>query len=364
MSAKTTHFPAVLIGGGVAGLSAAIDLANRGVPSLLIERGPVLGGRAREFCCKAVESCARCGACRVADLLREAAARPEITIWTSARPVGAKAKAGGWRLTVEPGQGNGGQLDMVGRPLTERSVVEAGAVILAVGATPFDPSAKTRFGYGRVPGVISALELEQALSGDLAELCGGEAPSRVAFIQCVGSRDQSLGNLYCSRVCCGFALRMARVIRGRLPECAVTFYHMDVQRYGRAWEEDLAAMRADMDFVRAMPGEVRAGDSGPEVAYNLGQQTQKAEFDLVVLSQGLRPPVGAAALSELFGAERTADGFLGSQDDPVAAGADGVFVAGSARGPRSIVESIEHGALAASAAAAWLRPEAGEAAHG
>lgn len=342
----------------MAGLAAAIDLARRGLPCLVVERGPRLGGRVADFCCKATDSCARCGACRLADLIREAAQHREITILTSAKPVAAVKQDGGWYLTLEPQRGaeQSPVVDLVGAPLKRRTEVLAESVILAVGATPFDPAAKTRFGYRRVPGVVSALELEGALDGGLAGLAGGREPDRVAFIQCVGSRDQSLGNLYCSRVCCGFALRMARVIKARRPETEVTFFHMDVQTYGSGWSEELAEMRGQMDFVRAMPGEVRAGESGPQVAYALGGEALAAEFDLVVLSQGMRPPVGAAALSELFACGRTNDGFLADE-------AEGVFIAGCASGPMSIVESIEHGALAAGAAAGYLRPEPREAAH-
>jgi len=365
VAVKTIKTPAVIIGGGVAGLAAAIDLSRRGLSSLVVERGPRLGGRVADFCCKATDSCVRCGACRLADLVRRVAARPEIAIYTSAKPVAAEADGDGWRLTLEPQRNNGPApvVELAGGPLPRRSQVQAGAVILAVGATPFDPSAKSRFGYRRVPGVVSALELEGALEHSLAELAGGRDPRRVAFIQCVGSRDESLGHLYCSRVCCGFALRMARVIQARRPGTEITFFHMDVQTYGRAWAGELAEMREQMNFVRAMPGEVTAGPGGPQVVYAAGGRSQTAEFDLVVLSQGMRPPVGAAALSQLFACTRTSDGFLGSDAEPVASGAAGVFIAGSARGPMSIVESIEHGAVAAAAAAGHLQPLVREAAH-
>lgn len=355
----------VIIGGGVAGLSAALELAARGMDSLVVERGHRLGGRVADFCCKAGQACARCGACRVGDLLRQAAKQPRISFLTKAKPMAVEQSRAGWRLTLEP-QGNNNHdpiTDLMARPLGERIEVEAGAVILAVGATPFDPSGKTRFGYRRIPGVVSALDLESALDSGLAELAGGSDPKRVAFIQCVGSRDQSLGHLYCSRVCCGFALRMARVIKYRQPETEVVFFHMDVQRYGRAWEDELAVMRQEIEFVRAMPGEVVAGEGGPAVVYATGGQTQRQDFDLVVLSQGLRPPAGAAGLAELFNCARTVDGFLGTQGSSVQSGVHGLFVAGAARGPRSIVESIEHGALAACQAQALLMDQEAEAVH-
>ena len=353
--------PVLIIGGGVAGLAAALELARRGLPSLVAEQGPRLGGQAARFCCKALATCARCGACRWGDLLNEAAARPEVGFLSLALPVAARPADSGWEVDLAPlPDPAAGPSDPLAPPLGERTTVRAGAVVLAVGHTPFDPRRKTRFGHGRVAGVVTAGELEEALAQ-------GQVPGqarRVAFIQCVGSRDQSLGRLYCSRVCCGFALRLARLAQYLSPESQVTFFHMDVQGYGRAWEDDLNEMRGQMRFVRAMPGEVQAGESGPRVLYaGPDGAPQAEEFDLVVLSTGLEPPTAAAALSDMFGLARTIDGFLGQEGETVRTGAPGVFVAGAAGGPRSIVESIDHAALAAAAAMLHLMPARREASH-
>ncbi len=337
--------PVLILGGGVAGLAAAVDLARRGVASLLVEREPRLGGRASHFCCKATAACARCGACRLGELLLQAAQLPGITLFTAALAVGAQPQGEGWRVELAP-QPGGEPGPGPARPLREPTTLNTQAVILAVGGEAFDPAAKSRFGHGRVEGVVSALELEAMLAQGAL---GPQAltPAKVAFIQCVGSRDASLGRLWCSRVCCGYALRMARVIRDRLPDSEVAFFHMDVQDYGRAWEEELPLMRQEMRFVRAMPGEVAAGEGGPEVVYALaGEPPTREAFDLVVLSVGLGPSLGTAALGELFGAAKDHDGFLTEDGGP-----GGVFVAGAAAGPRSLNESIVHAGLAASRAA-------------
>ena len=360
LSAQNT--PVLIIGGGVAGLAAALELDRRGLPSLLVDKGPRLGGQARGFCCKALVSCARCGACRVGDLLEQVARRPGIQVLTQALPVAAQRQGPGWEVTLIPQPAPEGSAPALApalameRPLAQRLVVQAGAVILAVGHQVFDPARKSRLGHGRVPGVISAGQLEQALAqGGLP----GQA-RRIAFIQCVGSRDQVLGRLYCSRVCCGFALRLARLARHLAPESAVTFFHMDVQDYGQAWRAELAEMRADLRFIRAIPGQVRRGQEGPVVAYaGEGGQPQEEEFDLVVLATGLEPPTAAPAFNEMFGLQPGPEGFL-------APGA-GVLVAGTAAGPRSIAESIEHAALAAAQAglhlAAGQPAPRGEVAH-
>jgi heterodisulfide reductase subunit A len=150
---------------------------------------------------------------------------------------------------------------------------------------------------------------------------------------------------------------MAGLIKAGWPETEVTFFHMDVQGYGPSWEEALPHMREEISFVRAMPGEVSAGESGPRVCFaGPDGQPQSRDFGLVVLSQGLTPPASSGALSEIFGLQRNQDGFL--------ADAPGVLVAGTAQGPRGIKESIDHAASAASAAMEQLLSSRKEAAHG
>jgi heterodisulfide reductase subunit A len=159
---------------------------------------------------------------------------------------------------------------------------------------------------------------------------------------------------------------MARLIAAGWPGTEVTFYHMDVQGYGGDWEAEVARLRGEISFTRAMPGEVAAGPGGrPRVRFAGAEGRPRfADHDLVVLSTGLTPPASAGALAGMFGLERTADGFLGAGADAFAAGPPGVLVAGCAAGPRGILESMEHAAgAAARAAELFLRPE-GSAAHG
>jgi heterodisulfide reductase subunit A len=337
-------------------LAASLELARRGVASILAEKGSRLGGRVRDFCCKATQACVHCGACRLGDLLSEAATRPEAVFRTRALAGSAKHIDGVWEIELLP-QPEEFDEDPLAEALLDKTTIKAQAVILAVGYEPFDPSRKTRFGYGRVPGVMTALELEAMLGQGVLMDDTGQPPKSVAFIQCVGSRDESLGNLYCSRVCCGFALDMAGLIKAGWSETEVSFFHMDVQGYGPSWEEALPHMREEIDFVRAMPGEVSAGANGPQVCFSLaGTQPQSREFGMVVLSQGLTPPASAGALSDIFGLERNRDGFL--------SGAPGVYVAGTAQGPRGIAESIDHAASAATQAMELLLTNRKEAAHG
>lgn len=350
-----TKTPVLIVGGGVAGLAAAIELSRLGMQSILVEKTGRLGGHVADFCCKAIEFCVHCGACRLGDLLDEAAQRPEINICTCASIVGAEKKDKTWQVKLAPTPMEEHQAAL-GNPLSEETLALAGTVILAVGFTPFDPNLKSRFGYGRTPGVISALELETMLQHGHLVGPSGAPPQKVAFIQCVGSRDQSVGNLYCSRVCCGYALDMAEMIRAKVPKSEISFFHMDVQGYGPGWEFAVKARREQMDFIRGIPGEIISSQGKAEVVFaETGCQPQSKLYDMVVLSVGLTPAKDADQLTSLFALSRTKDGFLGEDNDMARASDKGVFVAGCAGGPRGIIESIDHAALTATSALSYLK---------
>ena len=321
----------LIIGAGPAGLSAAAGLADRGLTSLVVDRDSRPGGHAASLACKATDNCARCNACLLEETLSELAGDRHHQLLFSAEvkeigPVENERRT----VVIEFGPGT-----------VEASVR---AVIAAAGLTPFDPAGKPKFAYGRLPGVISALELEERLrQNGLADL-----PGRIAFIQCVGSRDKSIGRDYCSRICCGYALRLARVLRHRSPETEVVFFYMDVQTFGRDFDRWFAEVRDFVELVHGIPGEVMAG---PEESLRLpffnetSGQKEMRDFDLVVLSVGLGPPQGG--LAETLGLTVDEDGFW-------AEGPQGIFPAGAACGPMDVAEARADGGRAAAATALYL----------
>ena len=177
--------------------------------------------------------------------------------------------------------------------------VDCSAVVLATGFKPFDPSGKPQFGYGRVPGVLTAMDLEALLRHDnWSPNNGNDSAPSVAFIQCVGSRDVRLGRNYCSRVCCGYAMRLARLLMHRFPEVKPSMFYMDIQSYDRDFEQRLAEAAQEVRLIRAMPAEVRASaDGSAQVVYHgPDDSTVKESFDMVVLSVGISPQVELAGL--------------------------------------------------------------------
>jgi len=211
---------------------------------------------------------------------------------------------------------------------------------IATGHTVFDAAKKPRYGYGRMPNVITGLELEEMLS---RELDFPEDVSDVAFIQCVGSRDPVLGRNYCSSVCCAYALRMARVLKYRKPDIKVTVYYIDLQAFDKTFtrfKEELLSL--GVQLIRGVPFRVDELESGKlrcMVEHGNGDETI-AEHDKVVLSVGMGPDLSSGEVAELFGLKQDEYGFLSSEKS-------NVYVSGTCENPQSITESIASAEAAA-----------------
>lgn len=316
---------AAVIGGGPAGLAAALGLAEAGVPVLLVEAEAVLGGRPREFGCVATDRCAVCSACLVLQMVRDAEKSPLIEVLT------------GTRVTGLSGSPSNRVLD-----IGDRREPVAGVVVTA-GYQPADLTAvRHEYGLGKVAGVSTVLELEARYrSGALA----AEPPESIAFVQCAGSRDRSIGRDYCSRVCCTYALRLARAIHHRVPSVQMTVFYQDLTPAGSSFGELADECAGFARLVRALPAKVyeAPGRGRPVVCYadtlqSAGQVEE--DFAEVALSVGIWAP-GESELDRAFELERDEHGFYrGSTFNRV-------LVAGTCRGPMDIAESIADGRVAA-----------------
>ena len=339
----------VIIGGGVAGLSAALSLEQRGIHSVIIEKEAELGGLCAELGCKGVVKCVRCDVCLVTNMVGQAKASPGIERIRGSELSSVSGKPGDFRLTIR--RTDNGQ----------RSILRAGAIICATGGEPFDARLDKRLGYGEVEGVITSLDLELQLNkaGKASIPSTGLAPRKVAFILCVGSRDERLGAGYCSKACCKYSFKLGQALRSIDPECEVTFLFMDWRLYDprenvRVWASGERGVR----LVRSRPSEVVIAEgAGPEVRFasegDVGIESEA--FDLVVLSVGIRPSKDAQELSHMLQVEADIHGFMRNREgDPCSSTREGIFLAGTCSGPKEIVECAKDGAAAASRAIAFL----------
>ena len=401
---------AVVLGGGIAGISAALELARLGHQVALVEKSPFFGGRAARLCCKATDVCQKCGACLVEERLRALFQEPRITLYPQAEVTECSrdnahfhvrlkqqpqvispercvdcglcleecpAAAQGAILTTTVTQNHprfavnpraclyfqDGSCRVCEQicPPTARAVelerpentidFDAGALIVATGYHPADPASRRHYGYGKLPHLLSAVEFEERLRNGL-ELNGpaGDGPRRVAFIQCVGSRD--LRHPYCSQVCCAYTLRMARLLKHRWPEAEITTFYMDLQNVGREASRFEAEARREIQVVRALPGDLRATSDGRVRIRYLDDRSGRpveAPFDQVVLSVGIDPGADNAVLSALLSVELTPQGFFRAADrhHRSQTSQPGLFLAGTAEGPKDIAGCITQAMAAA-----------------
>jgi heterodisulfide reductase subunit A len=345
----------LVIGAGIGGLTAARALARFGVQVDLVERRTALGGHAARFACKATDRCVKCGACLVTEAIAAATSDPRIRIHAGSRVGEIRRTSQRFEFTIErsetatPGKGRGSE---AGPGATPPVTATADAVVLAAGFDAFDPKDKA-YGHGVFPNVITLLELEHELQrqGALIRPSDGSAPQRIAFIQCVGSRDAKLGHLWCSRFCCGAALRAARRIKSLRPQTEITVFYIDIQSFGRDFEAFYRQCRQELRLIRAIPSEAFAVDGGGiRLIYTEDSlhPAVEAVFDLVVLSTGMVPPAGLDDIAARLGCTPADSGFA-SRD-----AGGGIFAAGAVRGPMSIADSMADARDAAARVLAFL----------
>jgi heterodisulfide reductase subunit A2 len=328
----------LIIGGGVAGMQAALDLADAGFPTTLVERTQRLGGKAASL--YATFPTLESGAELIASLTDRVCAHPLITIMLEAELLDVGGYVGNFQASI--------------RQVEDVRQVEAGAIIVATGYSVFDPGRKPELGYQQYPQVMTTLEFEKAYLEKIKET--SQPLKHVVFIQCIGSRDQVVGNSYCSRVCCMVTAKQARLVRQALPNSQVTVFYMDVRAFGKGFEEFYDRTRGEgVIYRRGNPSEIiRRGDRVVVKAEDtlLGEAIE-LEADLVVLAVGMEPNREAEGIAGLLKLARSSDGFFLEAHPklrPVDTATAGVFLAGCCQGPKDIAESIAQARAAAATA--------------
>ena len=244
---------------------------------------------------------------------------------------------------------------------------KVGAIIVATGFDVFDANKKPEYGYSDYPNVITGLEMERLVSasgptgGEILVDNGEEkiVPKEIAFIQCVGSRDQSVGNEYCSRVCCMYTAKQAHLIKDKIPDATVKVYYIDVRAFGKGFEEFYDRVRREgIRYVRGNPSEIfKEGNKlVVKVEDTLTATPREDKFDLVVLAVGLTPRSDDRKIIDLLRLSQSPDRFLMEAHPklrPVDTASDGIFLAGCCQGPKDIPDTV---AQAKGAAASALIP--------
>lgn len=238
--------------------------------------------------------------------------------------------------------------------------LNVGSIILAPGYEPFDPAKADIYGYGRIADVVTGMEYERLLSaggpfqGHLLRLSDNREPKKIAWIQCVGSRTKNCGNLYCSSVCCMYAVKQAVVTAEHLhgDDVSQTVFFMDLRSHSKEFERYYEDARSrGVRFLRTRPHSIMPGKNniGVSIEYtnDRGQRVEEG-FDMAVLSVGLQAPPDALELAEVCGIELDRYHFAVTESfNPVATNRDGIYVCGAFQGPKSIPRSVTEASAAA-----------------
>ncbi len=415
---------ALVVGGGIAGMQSALDLADQGLKVMLVERGPSIGGHM--IALAKVFPTLDCASCITAPKMSASSHHDNIKILVNTEVQGIQTIGGvhhvkllkkatyvnfdkciGCRLCEyacdaeypDPLEEGLGAKRAIGVAFTnaipqkavldpelcatcgtcarvcptdaiefdqqsETVIVQTDAVVVASGFALNSLNVKPQYNAARSKNIISALTMERLLAphgpyGRVLRPSDGKIPSSVAFVQCAGSRDASIGVSYCSRVCCMYAIKQAMLLSGALPIADITIYYMDIRAFGKGYEQFYQNAKAmGVNFVRGKVARIDPVDDGDlslhvETTEDSENFLQEHRHDLVVLAQGMLPEWDMSGTTPV---QRSADGFVATPmlTSPTVTTAQGIFVAGVAAGPKDIVDTIAEAGAAAMQVSQYL----------
>jgi heterodisulfide reductase subunit A len=248
----------------------------------------------------------------------------------------------------------------------EQETIQVGAILLGFGFEPFWAQRKGEYGFGRYENVLTSIQFERMLStssptqGFPIRVSDGGRMKRIAFVQCVGSRDPSCGQDHCSTICCMYATKQAMIAKERSPDLSVTVFYMDIRPMGKDYERyfERAKNEFGIEYKRCAISTVKELSTTKDLRITYVKEDgtfEEKDFDSVVLSVGFTPPQTIKNLAEGMGLRLNRQGFCQTEEfDPSQTSVKGIFVGGAFRGPRDIPETVVEGSSAAATAASFL----------
>jgi heterodisulfide reductase subunit A len=323
---------ALIIGGGVSGLSAALFLSKMGMHVYLVEKEAALGGNVRTL--KTIWPASIDGTTVIREMVAELTSRDNVELFTSTTLTSFEGSFGNYQATLATCSG-------------EKTII-AGGVIVAIGFTPFDAHIKPELAYGKDPRVMTTIDFER--NKDSLSL---PPTPRIAVLHCVGSRDEQIGKPYCSRICCINALRVSNAIKDNYQDSFIESFYMDVRAHPKGGEEYFEdTQEKGVLFTRSNIAEIIPTPKALLIRGEdtlLGEPFEK-EFDLAVLSVGMAPPLDNHSIASLLKITLDKDKFFLEAHiklRPYDTAVKGIFIAGACSGPKDVEESINHGRASA-----------------
>jgi heterodisulfide reductase subunit A len=331
-------------------MEAARGIASLGYPVTLVEKRDRLGGTPDASQYAALTPDLRSAEEAINDMIAGVKGQPNVRILLNTTVVGSSGSVGNFSVKAQ----------QAGKEIT----IDAGAVIICTGFTHFDPGRETqKYGYYEHDDVITLVDAEKMMrAGNFVRPSNGQKPKRVAFIQCVGSRDRQIGNEYCSKVCCGISSKQAIEIRQLVPDCKVFIFYIDMRMYGY-WENEIywpAQEKYKVNYIKGIATEiVKKGDQlvvkGEDTTL---RRPMEVPMDIVILAVGMEPSEGTKKVADIFGLKKNKYGFIETTGGPmntVATEVPGVFAAGASTGPADLEDCVSSAGAAAMKAIAAIR---------
>ena len=333
----------VVIGAGVAGMEAAGRLAKSGFDVTVLEKESTSGGHLNDWYKLFPD---RRDSSEVKEYLENLASSERIKFLTGTTIEKFNKKGSSYSLITSNGEN-----------------LHADAVIVATGFDLFKSSRKEEYGYGIYDNVITSADLEKMFRNNKIILNSGSAPKTIGIVHCVGSRDEKVGNLYCSKLCCVTAVKQAIEIREHLPESNVFCFYMDMRMGGAHYEELYreAQEKWGVNFIRGKVSEASENIDGKlivKVEDTLAGRPLRMEIDMLVLMAGMEISEGGKKLAGIAGLNTGENRFFAATDHHYGSNIsnlNGVFYAGTCTAPMNVTETISHARAAVAEVQDYLR---------
>jgi len=332
----------VVIGGGIAGMESSSYLSAMGYDVTLVEKEQKLGGH----------------------LLKWDRLFPTMRLGSEVLQFLNKGIQGKTKVITEAEISKIDKVqDKFNLQMLNGDTLDAHALLVTTGYDLFDARKKEEYGYGIYDNVYTSAELEMVFTNhQKLQTASGQTPKKIGFVHCVGSRDEKVGNTYCSKVCCVTAVKQAIEVKERLPECEVYCFYMDLRMFGMLFETMYkdAQAKYGINFIRGRVSEASENkDKSVQVRVEdtLAGRPLKLNVDMLVLMLGFVPSQGTIKIGNMLGLNFGINGFLKTMDQHLqtnVSNVPGVFFAGTCTAPNTITNTITDARAAAAKIACYL----------
>ncbi len=342
----------LVVGGGIAGLTAAVMIADAGYPVTLVERSDRLGGRMAQLSSLYLDFDESQGP--LAERIEAVSRHPLIDVITSAELVDFGGYVGNFTAEIAPSDPGASDGAGLGAQTLEGEThqVEVGAVVLATGFDLYAKGKLPEYGGGRYPDVVDSLQFEAMLKeGELRRPSDGRVPEEIVWVQCAGSRDPVLHKSYCSKICCMYVAKQTMAYSRAVPEGQAYVFYIDIRSQGRGYDEFVQRAMEEFDVVY-LRGKVsriveKSGGRGTQLEVwgvdTLSGKSVRVEADMVVLAMAAVPSAGSDGLARLMRVATGEGGFFLEAHPklhPVESLTAGVYLAGAAQFPKDVPETV------------------------